>query len=327
VYGGGTTYTSASKPAPAGTTFGGVQPMESFFGTAQVNTLTTEAQVGNPTAANANGTVSTPALISQLQLNQGKTTNVGYDLVVNGDLTLQSGVANFKSLYVTGNLTVQSGGQMNATSLYVAKNFTVSGTGMTQSCGPTYVGGNVSWNSNASVLTTNYLNASAPAGPLYVVGSFTSAGGPFNDVIGPTYVGGNVTLSGNQASFLCPLLVTPGVITTGGSAVIGSVANPILMLDNGTTQDIQLGSNGTFTGLMVNMYGGVTLPGGNGSKNDIIGAIWAKNTVTFGGNTGLCYNPTVLGNVMSSSNLTSEVTSTTTSVVPGSWQQLSSSGQ
>ena len=135
VYGGTTTYSSASNPAPAGTTFGGVQPLETFFGTAQVQTLTTQAQVGSPTKANASGTVATAALIAQLQLNQGKTTNVGNDLVVNGDLILKSGVANFQSLYVTGNLTVESGGQINATSLYVGGNFTVSGTGMTQHCG------------------------------------------------------------------------------------------------------------------------------------------------------------------------------------------------
>jgi hypothetical protein len=160
-----------------------------------------------------------------------------------------------------------------------------------------------------------------------VAGNFLTQGGPFNHVLGATYVSGSVTIKGNNALFLCPLLVTPGLITTSGSAAIGNVANPILLLDNGTSQDIQLGSNGTFTGLMVNMFGGVTLPGGNGSKNDIIGAIWAKGTVTFGGNTGLCYNPAVLANVMSNTNLTSEITSTKTSVVPGSWQQLSVSGQ
>ena len=329
VYGNSTTYTSASKPAPAGATFGGVQPMETYFGSAQVQTLTTEAQAGTPTAANANGTVVDSTLLNQLQSSSGHTYNATTDLVVNGNLTLGGGPStfNFKSLYVTGNLTLGGNTNTNSTALYVGGNFNISGPSGTSKFGPIYVGGSVNWGGALSVQTTDYTNAATPAGPLYVVGNFVTQGGPFNHVLGATYVGGSVTIAGNNALFLCPLLVTPGLITTSGSAAIGSVANPILMLDNGTSQDIQMGSNGTFTGLMVNMYGGVTLPGGNGSKNDIIGAIWAKNTVTFGGNTGLCYNPTVMANVMSNTNLTSEITSTTTSVVQGSWQQLTPSGQ
>jgi len=331
------TYTSASNPPPAGVTFGGVQPMEKYFGSAQVQTLTTEAQAGTPTAANASGTVVSTALLNQLQSSSGQTYNATTDLVVNGNLTLGGGPStfNFKSLYVTGNLTLGGNTNTNSTALYVGGNFNISGPSGTSKFGPIYVGGSVNWGGALSVqtysvtpTTVNGIVVSSPtlAGPLYVAGNFVTQGGPFNHVLGPTYVGGTVTIAGNNALFLCPLLVTPGLITTSGSAAIGNVANPILLLDNGTSQDIQLGSNGTFTGLMVNMYGGVTLPGGNGSKNDIIGAIWAKNTVTFGGNTGLCYNPTVLTNVMSNTNLTSVITSTTTSVVQGSWQELSPSG-
>ena len=329
VYGGTTTYSSASNPAPAGTTFGGVQPLETFFGTAQVQTLTTQAQAGTPTKANASGTVVGATLLNQLQSTSGQTYNATTDLVVNGNLTLGGGPStfNFRSLYVTGNLTLGGNTHTNTTALYVGGNFNISGPSGTSKFGPIYVGGSVNWGGALSVQTTDYTNAATPPGPLYVAGNFVTQGGPFNHVLGATYVAGSVTIAGDNALFLCPLLVTPGVITTGGSANIGNVANPILMLDNGTTQNIQLGSNGTFTGLMVNMYGGVTLPGGNGSKNDIIGAIWAKGSVTFGGNTGLCYNPAVLANVMSNTNLTSSITSTTTSVVPGSWQHLSSDGQ
>jgi Tfp pilus assembly protein PilX len=331
VYGNTTTYSSSSKPAPPDTTFGGVVPMETFFGTAQVNTLTTQAQAGNPTQANPNGTVVSSALLTQLQSTSPQTYTASTDLVVNGNLTLGGGPSTFKfrSLYVTGNLTLGGNTHTDATALYVGGDFTISGpsdsNGGPSQFGPIYVGGNVNWGGALSVKTTNYTDASAPAGPLYVAKNFVTQGGPFNHVLGPTYVGGNVTIAGNQALFLCPLLVTPGVITTSGSAAIGTVANPILMLDNGTTQDIDLGSNGTFTGLMVNMYGGVTLPGGNGSKNDIIGAIYAKGTVTFGGNTGLCYNPAVLANA--ASGLQSEIGTTETSVIPGTWQELSPSGQ
>ncbi|MGO8685215.1 MAG: hypothetical protein ACLQUT_11640 [Thermoleophilia bacterium] len=77
---------------------GGVPPLSTKITPAMVATMTSQAQQGTPTQADAGGTIATAALISQLQLNQGKTTNVGYDLVVNGDLTLQSGIANFHSL-------------------------------------------------------------------------------------------------------------------------------------------------------------------------------------------------------------------------------------
>jgi hypothetical protein len=247
--------------------------------------------------------------------------------VVNGDLTLQSGIANFHSLYVTGNLTVQSGGQMNATSLYVGKNFTVSGTGMTQSCGPTYVGGYVSWNSNASVLTTNYLDSSAPAGPLYVVGSFTSAGGPFNDVLGDTYVGGTVTFSGNNANISCPLLVTPSQVTTSDSGNFGTVTQPMVLLGlPGSGAAMNLGAHGTFTGLLINMGGGVNLNNDGNSQPPnnfsffIDGAVMATGDVDFNNNGNVGYNPTPL------QNLDLTATTTSTNVLPGTWQELSPSG-
>ena len=53
---------------------------------------------------------------------------------------------------------------------------------------------------------------------MYVGGSFSSAGGPFTHVFGPTYVQGEVTFSGNNAQILCPLLVSPGHVTTSGMA-------------------------------------------------------------------------------------------------------------
>lgn len=305
---------------------GGVEPLSTVFPQSTVDTLTAQAQAGKPTSANAGGTVVDSALLTQLQRTSSQTYNATTDLVVNGNLTLGGGESwfNFRSLYVTGNLTLGGNTHTNTTALYVGGNFTISGPSGISKFGSIYVGGSVNWGGALSVETTDYTDTSKGPGPLYVAGNFLTQGGPFNHNVGPTYVAGSVTISGNNALFLCPILVTPGQITTSGSAAIGSVTKPVLLLglndNNGSSKNISLGSNGTFTGLMVNMDGGVTLPGGNGSQTDIIGAIYAVGSVTFGGNTGLCYSPTVMQNLQ----VTAGTTSTT--VVPGTWQELSPEG-
>jgi hypothetical protein len=66
----------------------------------------------------------------------------------------------------------------------------------------------------------------------------------------------------------------------------------------------------------VNLHGGYDLPGGNGSHTDIVGSLFSKGDVDFGGNTGIVYDPDVLNNI--------HVTTTTpvTQIVPGTWQEL-----
>jgi hypothetical protein len=303
---------------------GGVPALSTVLPQTTIDTLAAQAKQGNPTQANANGTVANAALISQLQLNQGKTTTLDYDLRVNGDLNLQSGTANFRSLYVTGNLTVGASGAMHATALYVGGTFTVAGTDKTQTCGPTYVGGSVSWNSNASVETTNYLDATAAPAPLYVVGNFTSSAGPFYHKLGPTYVGGTVTFSGNNAQILCPLFVADGKITTSGSCTIGTVADPVMLLElndsDGTATSIDLNGNGMITGLIVNMDGGVNL-GNSGTPYLVRGAVFSTGDITYtNGGCQVCYDPNAMG------NLDVTASTSTTNIVPGTWQELSPSG-
>jgi Tfp pilus assembly protein PilX len=300
---------------------GGVPALSTVLPQSTIDTLAAQAKQGSPTQANLNGTVAGASLISQLQLNQGKTTTLDYDLVVNGNLNLQSGTANFRSLYVTGNLSVGSAGAMHATALYVGGTFTVSGTDKTQTCGPTYVGGNVSWNSNASVETTDYLDASKAPAPLYVAGSFTSSAGPFYHKLGPTYVGGTVLFSGNNAQVLCPLFVADGKITTSGSCTVGTVADPVLLLElpdaDGTATSIDLNGNGMITGLIVNMDGGVNL-GNSGTPYLVRGAVFSTGDITYtNGGCQACYDPNALG------NLDVTASTSTTNVVPGTWQELS----
>ncbi len=299
---------------------GGVAPLSTYLPQNTIDTLTAEAKTGTPPKANAQGTVVGAALLAQLQATSPQTYTASDDLVVNGDLTLGGGESwfNFKSLYVTGNLTLNGNTHTNTTALYVGGNFTISGPSGTSQFGSIYVGGNVDWGGALTVKTTDYTDAGKDPAPMYVGGSFKSQGGPFTHVLGPTYVAGACTFSGNNALIMCPLLVSPSQITTSGSASFGTVDQPMVLLglDNsdGQNKDIQLGANGTFTGVIINMDGGVTFS--NSANPDVRGAVFAEGTITFSGNTKVEYNPNVLA------NLDVSAATTVTTVVPGTWQEL-----
>ena len=235
------------------------------------------------------------ALITQLQRTSPQTYNAATDLVVNGNLTLGGGEStfNFRSLYVTGNLTLNGNTHTNATALYVGGNFTISGPSGTSQFGPIYVGGIVNWGGALTVKTTDYTDSAKEPAAMYVGGNFTSAGGPFSHVFGPTYIQGAVTFSGNNAQILCPLLVSPGQITTSGSGGFGTVDDPMVLLgiNDGTsaTRAIQLSANAVFTGLVINMDGIVNLDNSGDGTFFIRGAVMSTGDVRFtnNGNVGL----------------------------------------
>ncbi len=308
---------------------GGVAPLSTVFTPANVATMTAEAQAGSPTRADAGGTVVGSTLLNQLQSTSPQTYSATTDLVVNGNLTLGGGTStfNFKSLYVTGNLTLNGNTTTNTTSLYVGGNFTISGPSGTSQFGPIYVGGNVDWGGSLCEQTTDYTSSAAAPGPMYVGGSFTSQGGPFSDVLGPTYIAGAVTFSGNNASILCPLLVTPGNVTTSGSGSFGTTGQPMVLLGlSGSTAPMNLSANGLFTGLLVNMGGGVNLNNSgvsvppNGYSFFVDGAVMATGDVDFTNNGNVGYSPSVLA------NLQITAATTTTNALPGTWQELGPTG-
>jgi hypothetical protein len=172
------------NPAVAGT--GGVPPLSTVLPPATIDTLTAQAKAGTPTKANANGSVADAALVTQLQKTSSQTYNAATDLVVNGNLTLGGGESwfNFRSLYVTGNLTLNGNTHTNATTLYVGGNFTISGPSGTSQFGPIYVGGIVNWGGALTVKTTDYTDATkepgrstwAAASPRQAARSATSSG-------------------------------------------------------------------------------------------------------------------------------------------------------
>jgi len=308
---------------------GGVAPLATVFTPANVATMTSEAQAGSPTQADANGVVVSSSLLNQLQATSPQTYNANTDLVVNGNLTLGGGTStfNFKSLYVTGNLTLSGNTHTNTTSLYVGGNFNISGPSGTSQFGPIYVGGSVNWNGALNEQTTDYTNSATAPGPMYVGGTFTSAGGPFTDVLGPVYVAGAVNFSGNNASILCPLLVTPANVSTSGSGSFGSTTQPMVLLGlPGATAPMNLSAQGVFIGLLVNMGGGVNLNNSgsavppNSYSFFVDGAVMATGDVDFTNNGNVGYSPSVLANLQ----ITAATTST--NVLPGTWQQLSASG-
>jgi hypothetical protein len=185
---------------------------------------------------------------------------------------------------------------------------------------PICVSGNVDWGGALTVKTTDYTNAATEPGPIYVGGSFVSQGGPFNHVLGPAYIQGAVTFSGNNSQILCPLLVSPGQITTTGSGGFGTVDEPMVLLgiNDGTsaTRNIQLSADAVFASLVVNMDGGVNLDNDGDGTFFIRGAVMSTGDVKFTNNGNVGYDPKALANLQ----ITAATTSTT--VVPGTWQEL-----
>ncbi|NLE22317.1 MAG: hypothetical protein GX624_06015 [Actinobacteria bacterium] len=318
----GTVYNPKLKINPAVAGSGGVPPLSTVLPQATIDTLKAEAMAGNPTKANPGGTIADAALIAQLQRTSPQTYNATTDLVVDGDLKLGGGESwfNFRSLYVTGNLTLNGNTHTNATAIYVGGTFTISGPSGTSQFGPIYVRGNVNWGGALTIKTTDYTNPAAEPGPIYVGGSFTSAGGPFQHVFGPAYVQGAVTFSGNNAQILCPLLVSPGAITTSGSGGFGTVDDPMILLgiDDGTaaTRAIQLSADAVLTGLVINVDGGVNLNNDGDGTFFIRGAVMSTGDVRFTNNGNVGYDPRALA------NLQITAATTTTTVVPGTWQEL-----
>ena len=311
---------------------GGVPPLSTVMTPANVATLTSQAQQGNPTQANSTGTVVSASTISGNTTYGGVNGAGAGDVVVNGDLTMGAGTRNFHSLYVTGNLTQNGGGTFNASALYVGKTLTITSTSGTCQIGPTWIGQDfVIGGGPLSIKTTDWTGGATygtTPGPLYVVGNLNEQGGPFTPSWGPTYVGGNVTFAGNSAQIMCPILVTPGIVTTSGSGGFGTVAQPMVLLGlaGPTAHTMQLSADATFTGLVVNMDGAVNLDNDGNTQPPynfgffIDGAVMATGNVNFTNNGNVGYDPKVLA------NLSVTAGTTTTTVIPGTWQQLSPSG-
>jgi Tfp pilus assembly protein PilX len=342
---------TVSRTFPGTDTSGKVGLLSDYFDQAAQADLGDEAQSGNPTQANAAGTVVSTTLKNTLQSTTAQTYTAGSDLVVNGDLTLRvnsgSSTFNFRSLYVTGNLTLTGNVTLNTTALYVGGNLTISGatTGVIDQVGPLFIGGSATWSGVASVKTTNYLNVAAAPGPMWI-GTVLAASGTYNHVFGPTWISGNAgtsdvairftgPASGTACTVMCPLMATTEKTVTTGKVDFGSSSKPMvyyMMCDNDElySNTCEWGSSGTLYGLMVVMEATLQITGGNGTTPSVVGAVFNGTPYKAGtspttydirltGASTIAYNQAVIDAVLNTAVTT---TTTITEVVPGSWQQL-----
>ena len=247
----------------------------------------------------------------------------------------------FGALWVDGGVTLRGLTTTYSTALHVGGDFTISGPTSTNTFGPIYVIGDVNWGGTVSVKTTDYLDAAEPPGPMWIGGVFTRNGGPFNDEYGDTFVvfQVNFTPSSGHSTVMCPLFATTEMITTSGDIDFGTMVTDLahpnprpmtlyMVCDNDGyyTQTCNWSSTGQFYGLMILFEAGITLQNGNATKPAVVGSV-----LTIGGDNGLRINNNAqiayCQDVVDWVFFPTSSTSTVTQTVPGTWQELSPSGQ
>jgi hypothetical protein len=138
-------------------------------------------------------------------------------------------------------------------------------------------------------------------------------------------------------------LSTTEQTTTSGLVDFGTIESPMTYFmqcdnDGGYVNTCDWGSTGTFYGLMVIMEASISISGGNGTTPNIMGAVFCgapttnsksqpsngtidnSDDITLQGSSMVAYNQAIIDKVANKSITT---TTLTTTVVPGSWQQLS----
>ena len=265
----------------------------------------------------------------------------------------------FNRLWVAGSLTISGNTTVNTTGLYVGGNLTITGSSaasVTDDLGPVYVAGKVliegSFNSNTYPLNvTTATTSSATANPMFaqilsIDGDLASGGndgydstnkpGPTNVTLGPTWIDGNagtgnvaVNFSGptsTASTVMCPLLATTEQTHSNGLVNFGSLLHPMIYFmqcdnDGLYSNEGQWLGTGTYCGLMIAFEAEMQITNGT-----VLGAVLEGCPYKSGSDTGtdltltnatICYNQAVIDNCTSDNLRT-----TTTGVVPGSWQQL-----
>ena len=229
--------------------------------------------------------------------------------------------------------------------------------------GPVYVTGIADWSCGStsarlgiqttSATTTAYSGPTTP-GPMYAQlflidgdtnGDYVSGRGPYEVVLGDVWVDGNAgtgdvavnfsaPASGTASTIMCSVLATTEKTCTNGYINMGTLTDPMvyyMACDNDElySNTCEWASNGTFTGIAIIMEAAVQVTGGNNGASwqtaNFIGSLMAGTPVTpditMSGNSSVCYNQSVIENLPA--NLQSILRTTTTTTVPGTWQQLS----
>jgi hypothetical protein len=309
-------------------------------------------------APSYNSLASLQAAMTRTGTSPNYTYTASGDLKYSGDLSLTTSGTTYKfnSLYVTGSLTITGNVTVNSTELYVGTNFTISGStqNITDRFGAIYVAGTASWRVGSggrlSVQTTTVADPTM-AQPMYAQillvdgdtnGAYVSGTGAYDIVLGETWVDGNAGTgnvavnfsapsSGTNSTVMCPVLATTEKTVSNGKVDFGTLADPMvyyMQCDNDGlySNTCQWGSSGTFTGLFVIMEAVLQITGGNdGVHPNFVGSVMAGTPVatdiTLSGNSSVCYNQAAIDNLPPS--LQTILRTSTTTTVPGTWQQLS----
>ena len=311
---------------------------------------TTDTSGGTWTAPTGTDYVVPTSTASTLTLAaaSGKTAVFNFNkLYVAGNLTISGNTTiNTTGLYVGGNLTITG----------------TTAASISDHLGPVYVAGDVLWDgcygSNATTLTVSTdttssvgsyqpmfckilsvdddLNAGAADNSTY---DTTNNPGPVNVNLGAIWVDGDagtgdiaVNFCGPSAvasTVMCTVLATTDQTHWNGYVNCGSIAKPMVYFmqcdnDGLYSNHMWYKSTGTYAGLMILFEAEAFIYSGQVVGAVMEGTPYLSSTdtgvdLTLSGSATICYNQTVINNCTSDS-----LTTTSTGVVPGSWQQLTS---
>ena len=306
---GGTTWT-----APTGTDY----------------VLPSTTNSGNLTMGAASGKVSTynfnKLWVAGSLTITGNTTVNTTGLYVGGDLTITgtsaaSVIDKLGPVYVSGKVYIEGAANSNATTLSVSTATTASSTPGPMFCKILSVDG------NGAVINGNAINS---------IYDSTNKPGPTNLTLGVVWVDGDagtgniaVNFSGPStvaSTVMCNLLATTEQTHSNGLVNVGTLTSPMIYFmqcdnDNLYSNELHWDSTGTFTGLMILFEAEAELTSGTVNGAVLEGTPYVSSTDTGTdltmNNATICYNQTVINNCTSDNLRT-----TTTGVVPGSWQQL-----
>ena len=266
---------------------------------------------------------------------------------------------NLGAIYVLGTLAISGNAVVDTTTVFTGANFTIAGNtaNVTDQFGPIYVTGTADWNSGSmsarlGVQTTTQADPDT-ANPMFAQifsidgdtnGNYDASSGPYDVVLGYVWVDGNAG-TGNVAvnfsapsqssspqacTIACPLLATTEKTATNGYVNLGTLTDPMVYYmecdnDGLYSNTCAWASTGTFTGLAVIMEAALEISGGNDTLHpNFVGSVLVGTPVspdiTLSGNSAVCYNQAAIDNLPPS--LQSILRTTTTTQVPGTWQQV-----
>jgi hypothetical protein len=321
--------------------------------------------IDNTTSSAVTDTFGTLYVVGAIDIKNNVETN-GTNLYGGGNITFtgpSSGVRTHRYSLVFANATSSTTTLSGRVQLYSSEtslngNFTISGAPSSAPVknwlGHLYVQarpwadpstGQVNWSGYASVTSQDWQHPDEDPKPMWM-GEYWSRSGVYDDDYGPTWVPGNsgtsVVFNSSAASRIdCPLLCTTEKNTWSGNVQYGDRDHPMVffyMCDNNGIypQVVEYNGTGTYFGLMVINESTINVSNGSANKASIEGAVFAgcpydptntsglsKSDIVLEDSSCVVYDEYVVGKVATS---TLKTTTTVTSIVQGSWQQLPVNG-